>query len=539
MGSAARHFRPLVGRAREAGLAVVMATQGLTDLRATEPALVDQVLQDTAWQIGFRQGGPTDARLMQDLFGMAWVEDVARSSNGVSTYRQVQRPRVPVDEWMNDLQPGDAWVRVAPIDGRWRQTRVRVAMPRRAERKQVSETALGNTVGNHVRGSWGSVSDMGVSESPAPASDMVSARGELRRAPYALPAVPPDCPAELTEKMGADVLAKVDRLWPTRHHHLGPCLVWREGEPTIQSAGNVYGRLYDPSIKRSDAAHRVAWRRVYGPIPDGPDGKPLEVDHLCEVTLCVRPDHLNLKTKRDNVAKRGPTRGPNKRPAEPAAAPAEQQFAIALFDRIARPQFKARTATLDELATMLTRFEVLPDKHLGRCWSPTAYMKGRRTRKNDGVESVSCLVFDCDRVADPIRGACRACTGSATRRTHTRSRRHGGASSSRSLHQCPCRPGATCGDELARRCARRRTRPARIPAARTGCQRTTAVWQRRCGSTRARCWIHRRCPPCRPSRDVRRVRQHVRASVTGHLKRTCARSWTTSPRWHQAGETQH
>jgi hypothetical protein len=56
----------------------------------------------------------------------------------------------------------------------------------------------------------------------------------------------------------------------------------------------------------------VVYERVYGPIPAGPDGKLLEVDHLCGVTLCVRPDHLSLKTKRQNVQARGPTRGPNK-----------------------------------------------------------------------------------------------------------------------------------------------------------------------------------------------------------------------------------
>jgi hypothetical protein len=49
--------------------------------------------------------------------------------------------------------------------------------------------------------------------------------------------------------------------------------------------------------------------------PEGPNGKTLEVDELGEISLCVRPDHLDLKTKRANVNKRGPTRGPNKRPS--------------------------------------------------------------------------------------------------------------------------------------------------------------------------------------------------------------------------------
>ncbi len=65
-----------------------------------------------------------------------------------------------------------------------------------------------------------------------------------------------------------------------------------------------YGRLYDAAVKRTGYAHRVVWRRVYGPIPNGRNGKPLEVDHLCEVTLCQRPDHLQLLTKRDNLRRR-------------------------------------------------------------------------------------------------------------------------------------------------------------------------------------------------------------------------------------------
>ena len=80
--------------------------------------------------------------------------------------------------------------------------------------------------------------------------------------------------------------------------------MWRDGEPTIQAAGGLYGRIYDKEIGRSDAAHRVVWRRVYGPIPRGSNGKPLEVDHLCNVMLCQRPDHLELVTKRENTRRR-------------------------------------------------------------------------------------------------------------------------------------------------------------------------------------------------------------------------------------------
>jgi hypothetical protein len=307
LGTAARHLRGLVGRARESGLAVVLATQGPSDLEAVDRALLPQVLQDTAWQLAFRQGSPQDAERMQALFGQAWVTDESWSNDGRVTKRRVERPRVSIDEWMNALEPGDAWLRVAPIDRGWRQVRVRVALPRPAEPS--SETALRKSSRNHVSEGRRVVSEGVVSEAP-PDRDMSEARAALPGSARGLPPVPPDCQVELVEKMGADILAKAERRWPMRHHALGPCLVWTG--PTLNSEG-VYGWMYDQATKRMDVSHRVVWRRVYGPIPRGPNGKSLEVDHQCDITLCQRPDHLQLLTKGDNVKRRGPTRGPNKR----------------------------------------------------------------------------------------------------------------------------------------------------------------------------------------------------------------------------------
>src|ERR671929_216009 len=44
------------------------------------------------------------------------------------------------------------------------------------------------------------------------------------------------------------------------------------------------------------------------------------------------------------------------------------------------------------------RFTELADKRQARCWAPTRYADGATSRSNAGVESVSCLVFDCDRI---------------------------------------------------------------------------------------------------------------------------------------------
>lgn len=76
------------------------------------------------------------------------------------------------------------------------------------------------------------------------------------------------------------------------------CVVWMG---TILSEG--YGRL---SVNGKHVkAHRYAWERVNGPIPDG-----LFIDHTCHVRSCVNVDHLRLVTPAQNARnKSGARRG--------------------------------------------------------------------------------------------------------------------------------------------------------------------------------------------------------------------------------------
>jgi hypothetical protein len=71
-----------------------------------------------------------------------------------------------------------------------------------------------------------------------------------------------------------------------------PCWVWQRA-----ASGAGYGMMRDGP--RLVLAHRFFYERAFGPIPDGK-----EIDHLCGVTACVNPDHLDAVTHAENC-KRG------------------------------------------------------------------------------------------------------------------------------------------------------------------------------------------------------------------------------------------
>jgi hypothetical protein len=167
----------------------------------------------------------------------------------------------------------------------------------------------------------------------------------------------------------------------------------------------VYGRIYDPAIGRSDVAHLVVWRRCF---PDKPIPKGMTVDHLYTVTRCQRPDHLpGPVTRAENTRRQRQRTRATQRSSAPEKACAA--FAVAVFKRCDRPTVEQRTVSVDELVTMLNTVDALGDKRQARGWSPTRYADGHTSRSNAGVASVTCLVFDCDRVPlDPERlaGVC-------------------------------------------------------------------------------------------------------------------------------------
>jgi hypothetical protein len=87
--------------------------------------------------------------------------------------------------------------------------------------------------------------------------------------------------------------ANVDRHGPDGFHsqtgeNLGPCWLW------TAAPYDGYGRLkVDGGMVLT---HRFSYDLQVGPIPDG-----LQLDHLCRVTLCVNPYHLEPVTHRENT----------------------------------------------------------------------------------------------------------------------------------------------------------------------------------------------------------------------------------------------
>lgn len=77
---------------------------------------------------------------------------------------------------------------------------------------------------------------------------------------------------------------------PPGRSDLGPCLQWTGSLKTRWG----YGQFFYEGRNRS--AHAVAWELANGPTPTG-----MTLDHLCRNTGCVRVEHLEVVTRRENM----------------------------------------------------------------------------------------------------------------------------------------------------------------------------------------------------------------------------------------------
>lgn len=71
--------------------------------------------------------------------------------------------------------------------------------------------------------------------------------------------------------------------------YTSPCHIW---EGYVKETG--YGQIRVHG--RTRPAHVVAWTNANGPVPEGHD-----LDHLCRVRNCIRPDHLEPVTRGENL----------------------------------------------------------------------------------------------------------------------------------------------------------------------------------------------------------------------------------------------
>lgn len=67
------------------------------------------------------------------------------------------------------------------------------------------------------------------------------------------------------------------------------CWIWPRGKNA-----EGYGTLHRDG--RSLMAHRASFEAFWGPIPEG-----MTLDHLCRNPSCVRPDHLEAVSERENI----------------------------------------------------------------------------------------------------------------------------------------------------------------------------------------------------------------------------------------------
>jgi len=94
-----------------------------------------------------------------------------------------------------------------------------------------------------------------------------------------------------------------ERFWE-KVQPTGACWLWTAG------TARGYGRF---GVATGDVqpAHRVAYELLVGPVPDG-----LVLDHLCRITQCVNPDHLEPVTDEENLARGYPKPPPRHQEAK-------------------------------------------------------------------------------------------------------------------------------------------------------------------------------------------------------------------------------
>lgn len=93
--------------------------------------------------------------------------------------------------------------------------------------------------------------------------------------------------------LGEIVAKTVDERFDSKwHEDETGCWLWDAG------ASNGYGSFWVGYDRGRVPAHRYMYERFKGSIAEG-----LVIDHLCKVTKCINPDHLEAVTQKENVSR--------------------------------------------------------------------------------------------------------------------------------------------------------------------------------------------------------------------------------------------
>lgn len=109
--------------------------------------------------------------------------------------------------------------------------------------------------------------------------------------------VPPPIAIDRRATIEAKVMARVEVV---DCGHATPCWLWT-GPTSGNGRGGDYARMNLDG--QTVAVHLVMWTNQFGFIP----GKK-QIDHLCRQRRCVRPDHGELVTHKQNQKRRDAAR---------------------------------------------------------------------------------------------------------------------------------------------------------------------------------------------------------------------------------------
>jgi len=125
LGREGRHIVPLLARTREAGMACVVATQGLADLARVDPNLPQQVTQNTRVRLALRQGSAEDQEGWSALLGGAPVPFAH------SDFIDRDRARAVAPDDLAMLRTGEAVLQILPGASDGTRKRLWIGRPRK------------------------------------------------------------------------------------------------------------------------------------------------------------------------------------------------------------------------------------------------------------------------------------------------------------------------------------------------------------------------------------------------------------------------